>query len=234
MLTPVVAAPVTAAGDQEARQSQPRQLLPRAPDGAPFLLSTRARREVGSPRGTLPAHRDQPPDVVARDVVERRRAVSLASGSFASRTRRRPRDISHAPIGLINAINDGAARGWITASFAGTLVTQMQAGDQGAAGRLRQREGEAQPVHQLPAVPAHRRHHRRLPDDHAQLVERPTVPDVAPLSRREARRRARLLRLHVEVRLVDLLRRGCRGLGTESAVLDHHDDDELRIVERCP
>jgi len=90
------------------------------------LLSTRARREVGSPRGTLPAHRDQPPDVVARDVVERRRAVSLASGSFASRTRRRPRDISHAPIGLINAINDGAARGWITASFAGTLVTQMQ------------------------------------------------------------------------------------------------------------
>ena len=30
------------------------------------------------------------------------------------------------PQGLINAINDGAARGWISASFKTTLITQMQ------------------------------------------------------------------------------------------------------------
>jgi hypothetical protein len=30
------------------------------------------------------------------------------------------------PQGFLNAIGDGAARGWITASFASTLTTQMQ------------------------------------------------------------------------------------------------------------
>jgi hypothetical protein len=39
---------------------------------------------------TLHSHWDQPPDVVARDVVERRRAVSLAYAT---------RDNSHPPIG---------------------------------------------------------------------------------------------------------------------------------------
>jgi hypothetical protein len=34
--------------------------------------------------------------------------------------------IHAAPQGIINAINDGVARGWVTASFASTLVSQMQ------------------------------------------------------------------------------------------------------------